>query len=135
MNNEQNKNISLLLLRIGVGLIFLLAGWGKLTNIEGTSGFFGSIGIPLPVFMAWVVALVEFFGGILVLVGAYIKYPSYLLAFIMIVAILTTKIGQDFSAYRLDIMLLAASVALALMGSGGYSVDHMLNKDAEEESL
>ncbi len=128
LNYDQSKDLALLLLRIGVGVIFIVAGWGKITGIEGTQGFFGDIGIPLPGLMAWVVALVEFVGGILVLVGAYIRIPAILLAIIMLVAILTTKLGQDFSAYRLDAMLLLVNVALALMGSGGYSVDKKLQK-------
>ena len=128
LNYDQSKDLALLLLRIGVGVIFIVAGWGKITGIEGTQGFFGDIGIPLPGLMAWVVALVEFVGGILVLVGAYIRIPAILLAIIMLVAILTTKLGQDFSAYRLDAMLLLVNVALALMGSGGYSVDKKLQE-------
>lgn len=128
MNNEKNLDIALLLLRIVVGVIFILAGWGKLTGIEGVQGFFGNIGIPLPGLMAWVVAIVEFAGGLMVLVGVWIRYPSILLAFIMVVAILTTKLGQDFNAYRLDLVLLAASAALALLGSGKFSVDDKLQK-------
>ena len=126
MNNERNLDLALLLLRIVVGVIFVLAGWGKLTGIEGVQGFFADIGIPLAGLMAWVVALVEFAGGLMVLVGVWIRYPSILLAFIMVVAILTTKLGQDFNAYRLDLVLLAASAALALVGSGKFSVDDKL---------
>ena len=125
-SSDQNKDIALLLLRIGVGVIFILAGWGKLTGIEGTQGFFGSIGIPLPGLMAWVVALVEFVGGIMVLFGAYIRIPSILLAVIMVVAIITTKFGQEFTAYRLDLMLLLVSASLAMLGSGKFSVDDKL---------
>jgi len=130
----KNKNLALLLLRIGVGLIFVLAGWGKLTGIENVQGFFGNVGIPMAGIMAWVVAIVEFVGGIMVLIGYKIKVPSLLLAFIMIVAILTVKLGGDggFSGMRVDIMLLVTSLALAILGSGGYSVDGMLNKSTED---
>ncbi len=123
---DENKDIALLLLRIGVGVIFIVAGWGKLNGIEGVEGFFGNIGIPLPGLMAWVVAIVEFVGGILILTGTYIRIPAILLAIIMIVAIITTKLGQDFSAYRLDMMLLLVSAALALMGAGKYSVTDLI---------
>lgn len=126
LSNDQNKDTALLLLRLGVGIIFIVAGWGKITGIDGVQGFFGDIGIPLPGLMAWIVAIVEFVGGILVLIGAYIRIPAILLAIIMVVAILTTKVGQDFSAYRLDLMLLFASAALALMGSGKFSLDDKL---------
>lgn len=129
-----NKNLAFLLLRIGVGLIFVLAGWGKLTGIENVQGFFGNVGIPMAGIMAWVVAIVEFVGGIMVLVGYKIKLPSLLLAFIMVVAILTVKLGGDggFSGMRVDIMLLVTSLALAILGSGGYSVDGMLNKSTDD---
>lgn len=128
MPTDQNRDIALLLLRIGVGIIFIVAGWGKLTGIEGVQGFFGNIGIPLPGLMAWVVAIVEFVAGIMVLVGAFIRIPAILLAVIMVVAIITTKFGQEFSAYRLDLMLLLVNASLALMGSGKYSVMDMLKR-------
>lgn len=117
-----------LLLRIGVGIIFIVAGWGKLTGIEGVQGFFGDLGIPLPGLMAWVVAIVEFFGGLMVLLGAYIRIPALLLAFTMIVALLTTKLGGEFGAARLDLMLLLTTLALFFLGSGKYSVDDKLDR-------
>ena len=57
-SNSKTSDLALLLLRVGVGVIFILAGWGKLTGIDGTIEFFGNIGIPLPAVMAWVVAIV-----------------------------------------------------------------------------
>jgi len=129
MNNtdlSKYHDLALLLLRIGVGVVFIVAGWGKLTGIEGTQDFFGGLGIPLPGMMAWVVAIVEFFGGLMVLLGAWARIPNLLLAFIMIVALLTTKLGGEFSAARVDILLLLMTLALAILGSGGYSVDAKL---------
>lgn len=128
MLNSENKyfDIAPLLLRIGVGIIFIIAGWGKINGIEGVQGFFGGLGIPLPGIMAWVVAIVEFVGGIMVLLGAYARIPYLLLAFVMVVALLTTKLGGEFSAARLDLMLLLANLALFFMGSGKYSVDDRL---------
>jgi putative oxidoreductase len=123
---SKHSDLALLLLRIGVGIIFIYAGWGKLTGIEGTQEFFGNIGIPMAGIMAWVVAIVEFFGGIMVLFGAYAKIPYLLLAFIMVVALLTTKLGGEFPAARLDMMLLLTNIALFLMGSGRFSVDYKI---------
>ena len=125
---NKKTDIALLLLRIGVGVIFIVAGWGKLTGIEGTQGFFANIGIPMAGIMAWVVAFVEFVGGIMVLVGAYIRVPAILLAIVMVVAILTVKLGGEFSNMRIDITLLVMCLALFLQGSGGYSVDSALGK-------
>jgi putative oxidoreductase len=118
------SDLALLLLRIGVGIIFIYAGWGKLTGIEGTAEFFGNIGIPMAGVMAWVVAFVEFFGGIMVLFGAYAKIPYLLLACVMLVALFTTKLGGEFPAARLDLMLLLTTLSLFLLGSGRFSVDY-----------
>jgi putative oxidoreductase len=129
-----NKNIAVLLLRIGVGVIFIVAGWGKLTGIEGVQGFFGNIGIPLAGIMAWVVALVEFIGGIMILVGYKVQVPGILLAFTMLVAIFTVKMGGDggFGGMRLEIILLLTSLALSMMGTGTYSLDATLDKSSKD---
>lgn len=130
MNFDKYKDFAPLLLRIGVGLIFIMAGYGKLTGIDGVIGFFGGIGIPLPSIMAWVVAIVEFVGGIMVLVGFRIQIPALLLAITMLVAILTTKLGVDnmFQSMRLELILMLVSLALMTMGSGKYSVDDSTGK-------
>ncbi|MFD2531830.1 DoxX family protein [Gracilimonas halophila] len=111
----------------------MVAGWGKLTGIEGVQGFFGNIGIPLAGIMAWVVALVEFLGGIMVLIGYKVEVPGILLAFTMLVAIFTVKMGGDggFSGMRLEIILMLASLAIAMMNTGSYSLDNILDKPAE----
>lgn len=126
----KNHDLALLLLRIGVGLIFIVAGWGKITGIEGTQQFFGNIGIPLADVMAWVVAIVELVGGLMVLTGYKIQIPALLLATVMLVAIITTKLGNDnlFQSMRLDLLLLLVNLSLAILGSGKYSLDDKLNK-------
>ena len=128
INKEKYSDLAPLLLRIGVGLIFIVAGWGKLTAIDGTAQFFGTIGIPMAGLMAWLVAIIEFFGGIMVLAGFRIQLPALLLAIIMVVAIITTKLGGDevFRAMRLDLMLLLASLSLVIIDRGAYSVDGVM---------
>lgn len=124
-NFNKYQDLAPLLMRIGVGVIFIYAGWGKLTGIEGTATFFGSVGIPLAGIMAWVVAIVEFFGGIMILLGLRIQIPALLLAIVMLVAIITTKLGGDnvFRAMRLDLLLLLSNLTLIIMGSGKYAIN------------
>lgn len=131
----KSNDLALLLLRLGVGVIFIVAGWGKLTGIEGTAGFFGNLGIPMPGIMAWVVALVEFLGGIMMLVGYKVRIPGVLLAITMLVAILLVKLGGDnpFRGMRLELMLLLSSLALSIMSTGKYSLDAVLDKQASSE--
>lgn len=124
-NLEQYHDVAILLLRIGVGVIFVLAGWGKLTGIEGVQGFFGDIGIPAAALMAWVVALTEFVGGLMVLIGLYLRIPALLLAVVMVVAIFTVKLEQGFNAMRIDLTLLLMSLALSILGSGKMSFENL----------
>lgn len=128
MGNLQSRSgdVGLLLLRIGVAVVFIYAGWGKLINIGGTQEFLATLDIPYPQIMAWLLAITEFLGGILVLFGAYAKIPYLLLAIIMAVALYTTKLGGDFASARLDIMLLVSTLALFFTGSGDFSVDYKI---------
>lgn len=121
--SDKNRDLALLLLRLGVGVIFIVAGWGKLTGIEGTQDFFGNVGIPLAGLMAWVVAIVEFVGGIMVLAGYRIRIAALLLALVMVGAIVFVKFAQGFGPMRIDLALLLMSLALYLQGSGSYSLD------------
>ena len=125
-SNSKYQPLALLLLRLGVGVIFIVAGWGKLTDISSVQSFFADQGIPLPYIMAWIVGIIEFFGGILAVIGAYTRIPYLLLAIIMVVAIFTVKMDQGFSAARLDIMLLVSTLALFFIGNGKYSFDYKL---------
>jgi putative oxidoreductase len=129
-NTDKYADLAPLMLRIGVGLIFIYAGWGKLNGIEGTAQFFASNGIPMAGIMAWVVAIVEFVGGFMVLAGFRIQLPTLLLAFTMLVAIITTKLGADdvFRAMRLDLLLLLSCLGLFFSNSGKLSVDAMMVK-------
>lgn len=121
--SEKYHDLAILLLRIGVGIIFIVAGWGKLTGIEGAQGFFANSGVPLPGIMAWVVAIIEFVGGLMVLTGTYIRIPAILLACIMVGAILFVKLDSGFGAMRIDLILLLTSLSLFIFNSGKYSID------------
>ena len=78
-------NSGLLVLRIGVGLIFLLAGWMKASDMTATVGQFGMMGF-VP-FWAYLVTAVELLAGISVLLGLCTRVAAGLLAIVMIVAI------------------------------------------------
>lgn len=133
MNDQQKKlDIALLVSRLVVGLIFILAGWGKLTGIEGTQEFFGNVGIPLAGVMAWVVALVEFLGGIMVLAGYRIRIAGALLALVMVGAIVFVKLSQGWNAMRVDMALFALSLTFYLVGAGSMSVEGKGSGDSSD---
>ena len=122
IKEEKLKNIGFLALRLSVGAIFVVAGWSKLTGIEGVAGMMEQIGLPGPMFWAYLVAIVEFLGGLAVIFGVYLRCFAKLLAVIMLVALLTVKIQSGFKAARLDIALLGSTIALAALGGGNWQL-------------
>lgn len=120
-------------MRVVVGIVFLLHGGQKLFvwGIGNVAGSFGQMGIPLPMLAAIVVTLVEFLGGLALLVGLFTRWAAIPLAVNMLGAMVTVHLKAGFflpNGYEFVLTLLAANVALALLGSGEASLDRMLKK-------
>lgn len=122
IKKEKLENIGFLLLRISVGVIFIVSGWGKLTGIGSIISLMTGIGLPVAAFWAYLVAFVEFLGGIAVILGVYTRFFAKLLAVIMLVALLTVKIKSGFQAARIDIALLGSTLALTALGGGEWQL-------------
>ncbi|MBI2846319.1 MAG: DoxX family protein [Chloroflexi bacterium] len=119
-----------LALRIAVGVIFIAHGWPKLKAPKQTAQFVGSIGLRPALFWAMVVGLVEFLGGLGLVVGLLTRWAALFLAINMIGAIVTVKWKKGLvNGYELDLALLAASIALMLTGGGSFSVDANILSD------
>lgn len=115
---------SLLVLRLGAGVVFLLHGWGKLFSnapgLEGFTGMLAGLGFPVPEFFAYFVGIIEFFGGIALIFGVWVSIFAPLLAIVMLVAFVTVK--QSLPAGDADLALFAITVALTLSGPGSFSL-------------
>jgi putative oxidoreductase len=122
----------LAILRVVVGLVFLGHGFQKLFLIGfgGVAGMLGGQGVPAPGLFAVIVTLVEFLGGLALIVGLFTRIAAILLAVDMLVAILTVHLPNGFfvnnGGYELPLVLLAANVALALAGPGEAALDRLL---------
>lgn len=92
-----------LLTRLVMGQAFYQTGSGKLANFSNTVQFFASLGIPMPELNAAFVSRVEYYGGILLILGLLTRLAAALLGSTMIVALLTAD---------------KADFVSALMGSG-----------------
>ncbi len=127
------KEYSSLPLRLGLGIIFLVHGYMKLFGgIPGTTEFFTSIGIPLAGFFAYVVSILEFFGGIALILGMFVQWTSILLIINMMVALLVVHLPKGFSVskggYEFVLALLAGLFSLAFIGPGKWSLDKFFKK-------
>jgi uncharacterized membrane protein YphA (DoxX/SURF4 family) len=118
-----NPGFGLMLVRIAAGAVFLAHGIAKLQNMEGTIAFFGMLG--LASFWAYVVAIVETVGGVALILGFFTGVMGMLLAVTMVVAIFIVKLKVGFivpGGYEIDLMLLAASLSVALAGPGKWAL-------------
>lgn len=127
---EQLEPYAPTILRIMFGIVFFLHGWQKLQNPDGFIGFVDSLGFPVPVFFGWLVILLEFVGGLLMILGLWVRPVALAFAVEMLITTLVVKTGVGFIAPQgsgvgaeLDLLLLAASTALLILGAGELSVD------------
>ena len=129
------RDWALLALRLAIGITLIVHGYPKLypSGPGGFSGFVGSLGFPVPLFFAWVVTIVEFFGGIAMILGFLVRYVGALMAIEMLVTTTRVKmaggvgfIGARGAGWELEFLLLAIAVALTLLGPGALSIDAAL---------
>ena len=66
--------------RIFLAVLFVVSGWGKLTGFEGTVAYVASNGLPAPQVFAALTILVEFGGGILLILGLFSRLVAFIMA-------------------------------------------------------
>jgi putative oxidoreductase len=123
----------LTILRIVVGLVFFVHGFQKLflMGFGGVAGMMEGLGVPAPGLFAVILTLVELLGGLALILGLFTRLVAIPLAIDMLVATLMVHLPNGFSVlpnggYEFTLVLLAASVALAVAGSGEAALDRFL---------
>lgn len=122
----QNPAI-ILIARIFLSILFILAGWSKLTGLEGTAQYFGGIGLPMPAVTAVLVGLVEFVGGLAILIGFKTRIAAIIVALFTIGATLVAHMnfaeGMNALMAQKNLAIAGGLLLLAVIGAGTYSVD------------
>lgn len=123
-------------LRVGAGIIFSahgaqkLFGWYGGYGLKGTAGWMSSIGLEPGMLMASMAGGAEFFGGLLLIAGLFVRPAALMLAITMVVAIAMVHLQNGLfmtnNGYEFGLALLVISIGLIFRGAGSLSLDRLL---------
>lgn len=129
MNNKL-ENIALLAARILMPILFISAGWGKVTGYAGTQQYMEAMGVPgalLPLTI-----LLELGGGLAVLFGLLTRTTALFTAgFTILTAFLFhSNFAEDVNQlmFMKNLTIAGGYLVLAVAGPGAFSIDRLLNK-------
>jgi putative oxidoreductase len=118
--------------RLVVGWVFMWSGWEKLHALPQITQNFIDWGIPFPSVLTPFVSGVEFFGGLLLLLGLFTRIAAVPLVVVMIVAVVSAKLNQVDSLETLlgfeELAYMALFGWLAVAGPGPVSLDWLLQR-------
>src|SRR5919205_61113 len=130
-------------LRLIIGFGMIYHGWPKLFNAQQHAGFAGNLqgmGFPAPGALAWLVGLLEVFGGLALILGALVTIVSVLFIIEMLVAMFMVHLPNGFNfihitgmspqgptfgmpGYEVNLLYIAGLLSLAISGAGAFSLD------------
>ncbi|NLS54217.1 DoxX family membrane protein [Hafnia alvei] len=124
------ENIALLAARILMPILFISAGWGKVTGYAGTQQYMEAMGVPgalLPLTI-----LLELGGGLAVLFGLLTRTTALFTAgFTILTAFLfhsNFAEGVNQLMFMKNLTIAGGYLVLAVAGPGAFSIDRLLNK-------
>ena len=127
MSKPRMTDVSLLLLRVFIGLAISTHGYQKIfMNMDKFTDAVAGLGFPAPVFLAWVAALSEFAGGLLLALGLFSRASALFVMGVMAVAVFRVHAADPFRVKELAFAYLIVSAALLSSGGGFYSLDHAI---------
>ncbi len=126
------------IMRIAAGLFMMPHGAQKLFgmfggNINGTIGFFGKIGLTPATELAYLVGFVEFFGGLLIVLGLLTRPAAAASVILLLVAVFKVHMGNGFfwtaRGYEYPLLWAILMFVIFIRGGGDKSVDNSIGKE------
>lgn len=129
------RDLGLLILRIGLGAMFIYHGLPKLL---GGPAFWAQIGTAtgflgihfLPVFWGFMAAAAEGIGGLFLILGFFFR-PAALFMFLTMAVAASFHLGKgdglDLASHAIEVGIVFLS--LVLIGPGRYSLDEIIKPD------
>jgi putative oxidoreductase len=128
-----DPDLGLLVLRLALGPMLIAHGWNKVFGpggLQGTTGWFGALGLHPAWLHARVAAVTESGAGLLMTVGLMTPVASAAFVGLMVVATLTDHRGKGYFVFKggaeYTVLVAMVAVAVAALGPGKWSVDHLL---------
>lgn len=132
-NKTSFKDLSLFLIRLALGVIFIAHGLQKLLGWFGGSGIgefsdmLAVLNIVPSLLWAWIVALSETLGGLFLVLGILPRLSAAFISVIMIVAILKVHFASGFlGGYEYQFLALMTNLSLVVSGAGKISMFNRL---------
>ncbi|MCF8303710.1 MAG: DoxX family protein [Bacteroidales bacterium] len=126
------NDIPLLLFRLILAFGFYGPAMKKVNNIDNIIQWFGSMNYPVPELSAYLAAITESLGVILLALGLGTRFISIPLIIVMLVAIFTVHAGNGFAAgnngFEIPLYYLLMLFSLLVYGSGKISIDHLIDR-------
>lgn len=127
---DRYRWIGPLALRLSLGAVFILSGWGKLHSLDKVTEFFTELGIPFSGFNATLCSLTELVGGLLIAFGLFTRLAAVPLMVVMAVAIATARRSEISGPLAflgfIEVTYLAGFLWLLLAGPGKASLDALI---------
>ena len=120
-NFEALSFVPLTLIRVYLFFVFWYAGTGKIDNFDNFSGYLGTLGVPLPDILSWMVILTEAGGAALLLVGLFVRWMSIPLLIVMFFAgyLVHYQNGWAHEANGIEFAAIYSLMILTLLCFGG----------------
>jgi putative oxidoreductase len=126
MGAERIRDEAILIARVLLVVLFVVFGWGKLTNYTGTVGYMAQVGAPTPSVAALVVAVaIGLWTRPLALVLAVYTLGTALIGHPFWTMEGATRYGNAINFYK-NISIIGGFLLLYVTGAGKYSMDARL---------